>query len=205
MTDLSSASPAKPGPGRPREFDMETVLERAIVAFSGRGYHGASVADLAEATGLAWGSIYKAFGDKHALFLAAFDRYVETSHAALRRRVDTKKSGRERLRDALLFYVESSQGAAGKRGCLSVTVAAELAAYDEYVARRVRKAFLTTEKIVLELARAGQADGSLRRDLDAKACARFLLCFLKGMRLVGTLAPQRADLVAAVEVALHGL
>jgi AcrR family transcriptional regulator len=183
---------------------METVLERAIDVFSGRGYHGTSVADLAAATGLAWGSIYKAFGDKHSLFLAAFDHYASTRLSLLRERVGCG-SGRDRLRQALLFYVEASQGETGRRGCLSVTVAGELATYDQDVADRVRAAFLTTEQIVLDLVRAGQTDGSIRRDLDPESCGRFLLCFLKGMRIVGTLAPSRNELVAAVDVAMTGL
>lgn len=193
------------GPGRPRQFDMETVLERAIDVFSGRGYHGTSMAELAAATGLAWGSLYKAFGDKHSLFLAAFDHYVRTRLELLRERVDTAGSGLDRLREALLFYVESSEGETGQRGCLSVTVAAELATYDEAIASLVRNAFLTTERIVLELVRAGQNDGSIRADLSPVDCGRFLLCFLKGMRVVGTLAPGREGLLAAVELAISGL
>jgi len=121
MTQMVAKRSVRPGPGRPREFDMETVLERAIDVFSGRGYHGTSVADLAAATGLAWGSIYKAFGDKHSLFLAAFDHYASTRLSLLRERVGCG-SGRDRLRQALLFYVEASQGETGRRGCLSVTV-----------------------------------------------------------------------------------
>lgn len=196
---------AKSGPGRPREFDMETVLERAIDVFSGRGYHGTSVADLAAATGLAWGSIYKAFGDKHSLFLAAFDHYASTRLSLLRERVGRDGSGCDRLREALLFYVEASQGEAGRRGCLSVTVAGELATYDQDVADRVRAAFLATEQIVFDLVRAGQSDGSIRRDLDPESCGRFLLCFLKGMRIVGTLSPSRNELIDAVAVAMTGL
>ena len=202
---MTAARSKRSGPGRPRQFDMETVLERAIEVFSGRGYHGTSVAELTAATGLAWGSLYKAFGDKHSLFLAAFDHYVTTRLDLLRARVDTQGSGLERLYEALLFYVESSEGETGRRGCLSVTVAAELATYDEAIASRVRSAFLTTERIVVDLVRAGQADGSIRADLDAVACGRFLLCFLKGMRVVGTLAPNRDGLLAALEFATSGL
>lgn len=201
---MSSISQKRAGPGRPRQFDMETVLERVIDVFSGRGYHGTSMAELVAATGLAWGSLYKAFGDKPSLFLAAFDHYVRTRLDLLRERVDTADSGLARLREALLFYVESSEGETGRRGCLSVTVAAELATYDEAIACRVRNAFLTTERIVLDLVRDGQDDGSIRTDLDPAACGRFLLCFLKGMRVVGTLAPSREGLLAAVELATAG-
>lgn len=205
MVDMSQKTRKRSGPGRPRQFDMETVLESAIDVFSGRGYHGASMADLTEATGLAWGSLYKAFGDKHSLFLAAFDHYVRTRLALLREGVAMPCSGAERLREALIFYVESSEGETGRRGCLSVTVAAELATYDEDIANRVKGAFLATERIALDLIRIGQADGSMRADIDPVACGRMLLCFLKGMRVVGTLAPSRDDLISAVDLVMAGL
>lgn len=202
---MNSSPQNRAGPGRPRQFDMDIVLDRAIEVFSGRGYHGASMADLAEATGLAWGSLYKAFGDKHSLFVAAFDHYAKTRLDLLRRRADTTALGWDRLRDALLFYVDSSEGETGCKGCLSVTVAAELATYDESMAARVRGAFLATERIVMELIHVGQRDGSIRQDLDAVACGRFLLCYLKGMRIIGTLAPGRDELLATIDLAMAGL
>ena len=64
------------GPGRPREFDLEEALDDAIEVFRARGYHGTSVQDLTEGTGLARGSLYKAFHDKRSLFLAALDHYT---------------------------------------------------------------------------------------------------------------------------------
>jgi len=68
--------PASNPPGRPREFDMDSALDGAIRVFCERGYHATSVGDLTAAMRLATGSVYKAFRDKHAVFLAAFERYA---------------------------------------------------------------------------------------------------------------------------------
>src|ERR1700761_1859071 len=62
--------------GRPREFDMDEALDRAIRVFCEQGYNATSIGDLIDAMGLASGSIYKAFHDKRAVFLAALDRHV---------------------------------------------------------------------------------------------------------------------------------
>ncbi len=62
---------------RPREFDLNQVLEKAMDVFWKQGYHATSISDLTEAMGLLRGSVYAAFGDKHQLFLAALERYME--------------------------------------------------------------------------------------------------------------------------------
>ena len=92
--------------GRPREFDIDTALDRAIRVFREHGYNATSIGDLIGAMGLASGSIYKAFKDKRAVFLAAFERYMSLRNEQLRQVADTAKCGRERLIDVLAFYVE---------------------------------------------------------------------------------------------------
>ena len=63
--------------GRPREFDVEQVLEAAMQAFWANGYEGTSLTDLVAATGLMKGSLYQAFGDKHSLFIQTLNRYLQ--------------------------------------------------------------------------------------------------------------------------------
>ncbi|WP_083240598.1 TetR/AcrR family transcriptional regulator [Methyloceanibacter methanicus] len=73
--------------GRPREFDIDKALDRAMGVFWQKGYEGASLQDLLQAMQIARGSLYKAFEDKHSIYLAALDRYdrteVETGTAFL--------------------------------------------------------------------------------------------------------------------------
>src|ERR1035438_3896735 len=62
--------------GRPREFDTDAGLEKAMRLFWAKGYEGTSVADLTEALGISRPSLYAAFGDKQSLFRAALERYA---------------------------------------------------------------------------------------------------------------------------------
>ncbi len=55
---------------RPREFNVDTVLESAMQVFWAKGYESTSLDDLCEATGLGRSSLYAAFGDKRALTTA---------------------------------------------------------------------------------------------------------------------------------------
>src|SRR3954469_8309146 len=69
--------------GRPRSFDADEVLLQARAVFWNLGYAATSLDDLAAATGLNRPSLYAAFGDKHALYIAALDRSRSEARAAL--------------------------------------------------------------------------------------------------------------------------
>ncbi len=113
--------------------------------FRERGYHATSIGDLTEAMELASGSIYKAFKDKRTVFLAAFDRYAAMRNDQIRRAAATGKTGRDRLRNVLISYVEVSQGAEGRRGCLVVGSTVELASLDPVIAARVTESLRANE------------------------------------------------------------
>src|SRR3984957_2651155 len=63
--------------GRPRSFDIDRALDRALLVFWRKGYEGASLSDLTKAVGINRPSLYAAFGDKEALFRKALDRYLK--------------------------------------------------------------------------------------------------------------------------------
>jgi TetR/AcrR family transcriptional repressor of nem operon len=179
------SQPAARPPGRPREFDMDTALDRALRVFRERGYHATSIGDLTAAMRLTTGSVYKAFRDKHAVFMAAFERYIALRQEQTRSAAARGKNGRERLRNVLLSYVEHSQGSEGRRGCLVVGSAVELSAVDPVVGARVNAQLKANESFLAGLIREGQADGSIPGHVDADDTARLMICITQGMRVVG--------------------
>jgi AcrR family transcriptional regulator len=188
--------------GRPREFDLDRALDQAIRVFREHGYGATSIPDLIGAMGLASGSIYKAFRDKRAVFLAAFDRYMSLRNEQLRQVADTAKSGRERLRDVLAFYVESARGIEGRRGCLVVGSAVELARVDLEIAARVNGSLAKNEAYLADLIRQGQADTSIPGHVDPEATARVMVCLTQGLRVVGKAGRPPPDAPAAVAIAM---
>ncbi len=202
MSSTAFSSTASRGRGRPREFDIDAALDKSVRIFRERGYHATSIADLTKAMELASGSVYKAFKDKRAVFLAAFDREGSRRRKQLMRLLNTAKSGRERMRLGLTFIAESSYGVEGKRGCLIVGTAAELATFDAEVAQRVTAALRQTETLMVDLIRQGQTDGSISAGIDSKVTARLMLCLLQGMRVIGKTGRSRQEMMAVVDVAM---
>ena len=188
--------------GRPREFDVDAALDQAIRVFTERGYHATSIGELTAATGLASGSIYKAFQDKRGLFLAALERYKSVRDAALRQAIARGTTGHERVRLALAFYADVSHGPLGRLGCLVISSATELGALDDEVTRWVAQALVRIEVVLAGLLREGLADGSVPAGTDAEATARALLCMVQGMRLVGKTGRTRKDMRALVDIAM---
>src|SRR6478736_855304 len=134
---MTHQTPMRLPRGRPRSFDTEAVVERAMGVFWSRGYHGTALPYLLRATKLSRGSLYAAFGGKHALFLRALDRYIAEGLARMDVELDPRAKPVAGLRACLSRYAERTGGASGKRGCLLVATAMELAAHDPQVERRV--------------------------------------------------------------------
>ncbi|NWJ26705.1 TetR/AcrR family transcriptional regulator [Rhizobium sp. RM] len=189
--------------GRPREFDIEPALDGAIRVFSERGYHATSIGDLAIAMELAQGSIYKAFKDKKAVFIAAMDRYRTVQTERFEQAIAGLGTGRERLRAGMMFYASRSHGASGSEGCLVVGAVADLAALDDDMAAVVDRAVKAREKIISRIVREGQQDGSINPDVDADDLARSMLCLMYGMRVVGKTGRTLEQMIGVVDVAMR--
>lgn len=185
--------------GRPREFDTEIAIERAMDVFWSRGYHGTSLPDLLEATRLSRGSLYAAFGDKHGLFLRALDRYIDDSLVRLDTQLDPQKDALAGLRMCLQGYVDRTSGTPGKRGCLLVATAMELASHDAEVEQKIRRFLASMETRLVEALTRAQVAGQLADGVLPTTAARLLLCVFEGMRVVGKTGPNRATSQAAVD------
>ncbi|MCQ1573721.1 TetR/AcrR family transcriptional regulator [Neorhizobium galegae] len=189
-------------PGRPREFEIEEALDKAIIVFSERGYHAASISELKDAMGLAAGSLYKAFKDKKAIFLASFDRYKQVRNALLEQALTEGENGRDKVSRLLRFYAEASHGESGRRGCLVVGTAIELAVYDAEAAERVERSMTRTEAMIDGLIREGQADGSIPPTIDPLTTAHVLLSVTQGLRVLGKTGPNRDRAFSVVDTAM---
>lgn len=176
--------------GRPRSFDPDAAVARAMGVFWSRGYHGTALPDLLRATRLSRGSLYAAFGGKHALFLRALDRYIAEALARIDNELDPGRPPLAGLRTFVAGYVTRTSGASGRRGCLLVATAMELAGHDREVETRIR-AFFKAMESRLEAAFA-RAAGAGELAVAPASAARILVCFVEGLRVTGKTGPSRS-------------
>ena len=85
--------------GRPRAFDPDAALRKALDVFWERGYEGTSMNDLVEAMGIASASIYAAFGSKAELFRRTMGLYAATRGEPPRRALRESPTARGAIRD----------------------------------------------------------------------------------------------------------
>lgn len=188
--------------GRPREFEIDSALDAAITVFTERGYHGTSITDLKAAMGLTAGSIYKAFKDKKAIFLAAFDRYKQVRAALLAEKLAGASTGREQVQAILQFYAEAACGETGRRGCLAIGAAVELALFDADVAERVSRSHAALLAQIEGFIANGQKDGSISSAIDASTTALSIFSFLQGIRIAGKSGQDPGRTCAAADALL---
>ncbi|GHO97892.1 TetR family transcriptional regulator [Reticulibacter mediterranei] len=187
---------------RQKEFVPEQALDKAMNLFWKQGYEGSSVEDLVQCTGLGRGSLYDTFGDKHALYLAAYDRYCIVSSGTLDALRHSSGTLQETLRDFFQARVEEAVNDPERRGCFMVNAALEMAPHDPEVAQRVQEGLAETEEAFYHALIKAQARGELAWTCDPHQFARFLVNMLVGMRVLARTNPDRRTLEQIVETAL---
>ncbi|MEM7569230.1 MAG: TetR/AcrR family transcriptional regulator [Pseudomonadota bacterium] len=131
---MKSESQPKRGRGRPRAFDVEAALSSAATVFHAKGFDATSLDDLSDATGLTRPSLYAAFGDKEAFYLAALRQVTADMEAHLAEAVAAPGTLEDSLRRfysaAIARYAE---GPAGACGCIIMTTGVARAPNSEAV------------------------------------------------------------------------
>lgn len=176
---------------RPREFDVQKVLQAAQETFWEQGYEATSLDDLVRRMGVQRASLYATFGDKRALFLAALKRYEADSLAALRTALAGARSPRRAIRELFEGFVDGVCANGATRGCLCVNTTVELAPHDPEIATELKRHGRQVEAVLADAVKRGIKAGEFSRRLDPKAVARFLTNATLGLAVKAKMAPGR--------------
>jgi len=188
--------------GRPRAFDAEVALEKAMLAFWERGYEGASLAGLTEAMGISRKSMYAAFGNKEQLFRKALERYTEGPGAYVTRALQAP-TAREVATVFLAGSVLANTRPGCPAGCLGVQGA--LAAGETgRVARDITAEWRAEGQVLLRdrFQRAAQ-EGDLPAGADPDLIARYVMTIANGIAVQAAGGAACEDLQRVADAALR--
>ena len=163
--------------GRPREFDEEQVLQAAMEAFWRKGYEATSLADLTECTRLNKASLYRVFGDKHQLFMAALKNYSDMEFRETTAVVSDSATPLTNLRAVVRKVF---QDAASSKGCLMINSLVELAPHDPAVNEALKGFGEQRLQAIQGLISDAQAAGEIRAELDPQQLAASMMITFAG-------------------------
>lgn len=174
---------------RVKEFDENAVLQRAMELFWKQGYEKTSMNELVEYMGIHRKSLYDTFGDKHALYLKAIDRYSQLSARALKAEAFRAQTAKQALQNIFDFFIDGNEDR--HWGCFFVNAATEMAPRDKEVKELTEGAFTQTERFLAEIITKGQQSGEFSSAFSSEDMAEFLQNILLGLRvLVRASAPK---------------
>src|SRR6201989_1247581 len=185
---------------RPKEFDLERALHRAISAFSQKGFAATSTDELMRAMEVGRQSMYDTFGDKRALFLKALEVYVSESVQAINLELQAPGSPLAAIRSALIHFSERKE-LSGTDGCMGINAICEFGMRDEDVTRITRRAASSQRHTLMETLRQAKMEGELDAESDLESLADFFESTLAGIRIAAKAGKSRPALRRVAEVA----
>ena len=185
---------------RPKEFDLERALHRAISAFSQKGFAATSTDELMRAMEVGRQSMYDTFGDKRALFLKALEVYVTENVRAIHVELRAPGSPLAAIRSALVHFSERKD-LSSTDGCMGINAICEFGMRDEDVTRIIRSAARIQRHALMEALRRAQMEGELDAQTDLESLADFFESTLAGIRIAAKAGKTRPALRRIAEVA----
>ncbi|WP_420959721.1 TetR/AcrR family transcriptional regulator [Brucella sp. IR073] len=187
--------------GRPRSFDRDRALERAMEVFEIKGYDGASMADLTKAMGINSPSLYAAFGCKEALFREAVDLYAKRGAPlweGISEAPTAKAAVAHFLRGSAVSYTRPGK----PRGCLILMGVLHGDGSGHGPQRMLQEHRAGNLQILCERLERAVGEGELPEGLDCRAVATFYITVQQGMSFQARDGASRETLLQVAESAL---
>jgi AcrR family transcriptional regulator len=188
--------------GRPRAFDIDEVLDRALHVFWRKGYEGTTLPDLTAAMGINRPSLYAAFGNKEELFRKALDRYADQTGARIHEALEapTARAAVERL---LRATADALTDPHCPRGCLSVQGALSCGEAAEPIRQELIARRAGVEVALRERFARAKSEGDLPSDSNPDDLARYIATVTQGMSVQASGGATREQLQDVVSTALR--
>lgn len=193
-----AATPAAPPPkkrGRPRAFEPDVALGKAMNTFRDGGFAATSLDDLSGAMGINRPSLYGTFGDKRDLFLKAYERYRAEMAATFAPAFDPALTLRQMLDKiyaiALDVYLA---GENGPRGCFTVMTATSEAMADPEIRPLVLKALGSTQRALAKRFQAAVDSGELPKTANVQVLSQIAASTVEALAIRSRARMPRSEL-----------
>jgi AcrR family transcriptional regulator len=200
---VASSAAAPRRRGRPRAYEPDVALAKALDLFRRDGFAATSLDDLSAATGMNRPSLYGAFGDKRELYIKSYQRYRDDARAAMIDVFRTEQPIRERL--ARIFAVALDiylSGESGPRGCFTVMTAASEAVSDPQIRAMVLEGFVELDKAFAACFRRAKEKGELPEGADPEVLAQLASATIHTVAIRARARVPRKELEAIVKGAI---
>jgi AcrR family transcriptional regulator len=187
--------------GRPRAFDSDQALDRAVEVFWRKGYDGASLSELTKAMGINRPSLYAAYGDKQALFSKVLDRYARgpAGYLQLALKQRTAREVAERFLEGAIDMLTSRRTPGG---CLWVQSALSDGRCGGAARKQVISLRSSGEAALVARFKRAKVEGELSES-DPAVLASYLITLVNGMAVQAAGGASRAQLRKIMHTALQ--
>ena len=190
--------------GRPRAFDVNESLDRAMKVFRSKGYEGASLAELTRAMKINSPSLYAAFGSKEGLFHAVLDRYGEWRSDFLSDAL-AAPTGREVIERFLRENAHLATDPTHPRAAFSSSAVSPVGSAARTIPSELARRRAGMERAIRERLERAAAEGDLTPDADPAALAHYVVIVAIGIAVQAAAGATREDLRKVAELALHAV
>ena len=188
--------------GRPREFDIDEALGKALHLFWRKGFEGTSMTDLTDAMGIAKPSLYATFGNKEELFRKALDSYQATCMAFLDAAL-AQPTARQAVERLLYGFADVATDRAHPPGCLETNGALVCSDGAEHIRRELIERRAGQATVLQRRLQRAQDEGDLSADADPADLARYVMTVVQGMAVQAASGAGRDALHAVIRTALR--
>jgi TetR/AcrR family transcriptional repressor of nem operon len=190
---------------RPKAFDEDVALMRAMELFWEHGYTATSLAQLTACMGINRQSLYDTYRNKRGLFLKALDRYSIVIAAQLLGPLSKTASGLGAIKATIVALIAFLTDQPKPRACLMANTAMEIAPHDRTVADKVRAFHHDMERAFAAALANARRHGEIARTADPDALATYLVSIVNGMAVAAKAGATKARLQTIATVALTAL
>lgn len=186
---------------RPKEFNPEHALEKAMRLFWRSGYENTTLEALTREMGVARQSLYDTFGDKRSLYLRALAHYRDQTNGAMQKMLNEIPSVKDGFR-RLLYGLAAETREQHERGCLLLSANLQRDTKDTVLRDFLQDNQARVEKIFVKALKRAQKQGELSHKEDTTALGRFFVVTIQGMRAMARLKSDCKALEQVAQVAL---